>query len=76
MSATATLLIGIKAALRTRKLTYKELSRVIGVSEATVKRDLSRGNFSLKRLDQICSALDLTLNELTQPHEGWNSLRK
>jgi DNA-binding Xre family transcriptional regulator len=69
MSATAALLSGIKAALRLRKLTYRELARSIGVSEATVKRDLSRGNFSLRRLDQICASLDLTLSELTQPHE-------
>jgi len=69
-SATAALLSGIKAVLRARNLTYRELARSIGVSEATVKRDLSRGNFSLKRLDQICSSLDITLNELTQPHEG------
>jgi DNA-binding Xre family transcriptional regulator len=69
-SATAALLGGIKAILRARKLTYRELGRSIGVSEATVKRDLSRGNFSLRRLDQICASLEITLNELTQPHEG------
>jgi DNA-binding Xre family transcriptional regulator len=70
MSATAALLSGIKTALRMRKLSYRELARSIGVSESTVKRDLSRGNFSLRRLDQICAALDLTLNDLTQAHEG------
>jgi DNA-binding Xre family transcriptional regulator len=69
-SATAALLGGIKAVLRARKLTYRELARSIGVSEATVKRDLSRGNFSLRRLDQICAALEISLDELTQPHEG------
>jgi DNA-binding Xre family transcriptional regulator len=69
-SATAALLTGIKAILRARKLTYRELARSIGVSEATVKRDLSRGNFSLRRLDQICAALDIRLNDLTQPPEG------
>jgi hypothetical protein len=51
-------------------LTYRKLARSIGVSEATVKRDLSRGNFSLRRLDQICSALELTLNELMLPPAG------
>jgi len=69
-SATAALLGGIKAILRARKLTYRELAQSIGVSEATVKRDLSRGNFSLRRLDQICASLDITLSELTQPQEG------
>ena len=69
MSATAALLNGIKAALRSRKLTYRGLANSIGVSEATVKRDLSRGNFSLRRLDQICASLNLTLSELAEPHE-------
>jgi transcriptional regulator with XRE-family HTH domain len=70
VSARSALLGGIKASLRSRKLTYRELARLIDVSEATVKRDLSRGNFSLRRLDQICSALGLTLNDLAQPAEG------
>jgi DNA-binding Xre family transcriptional regulator len=69
MSATAVLLNGIKAVLRARKLTYRELARSIDVSEATVKRDLSRGNFSLRRLDQICSSLGLALNDLMQRPE-------
>jgi len=70
VSATQALLRGIKSALRTRRLTYRQLALAIGVSEATVKRDLSRGHFSLHRLDQICEALQLTLSDLTQPIEG------
>lgn len=70
MSPRSALLGGIKAILRTRKVTYRELAQLIDVSEATVKRDLSRGNFSLRRLDQICLALGLTLNDLVQPAEG------
>ncbi len=70
MSATQALLRGIKSALRIRKLTYRELAKTVGVSEATIKRDLSRGHFSLHRLDQICDALQLTLNDLTQPISG------
>jgi DNA-binding Xre family transcriptional regulator len=69
MSAASMLLQGIKVALRSRKLTYRELARRIGISEATVKRDMSRGNFSLRRLDQICSGIGLTLNDLMQPPE-------
>jgi transcriptional regulator with XRE-family HTH domain len=70
MSATAALLGGIKASLRARGLTYSDLARLIGVSHATVKRDLSRGNFSLGRLDQICAALGVALKDLMQPAEG------
>jgi DNA-binding Xre family transcriptional regulator len=70
VSATSTLLNGIKTILRARQVTYRQLAQQIGVSEATVKRDLSRGSFSLRRLDQICAALSLTLTDLTQPPEG------
>jgi transcriptional regulator with XRE-family HTH domain len=67
MSGTSTLLSAIKALLRARELTYRELARLVNVSEPTIKRDLSRGNFSLKRLDQICAALGVTLADLVQP---------
>jgi DNA-binding Xre family transcriptional regulator len=70
VSVTSSLLIGIKSVLRARHLTYRQLARSIGVSEATVKRDLSRGNFSLRRLDQICSFLELTLSDLLQAPSG------
>lgn len=67
MSATAPLLQGLKALLRARKLTYRQLAALIGVSEPTIKRDLSRGNFSLRRLDQICLVLELSLADLMAP---------
>ena len=70
MTATAALLGGIKATLRVRGLTYRDLADLIGVSHATVKRDLSRGHFSLRRLDQICASLGLTLSDLMQRPEG------
>jgi transcriptional regulator with XRE-family HTH domain len=70
MSISAALLSAIKANLRMRGLTYRDLAPLIGVSHTTVKRDLSRGNFSLKRLDKICTALGVVLRDLTQPPEG------
>ncbi len=66
VAASAALITGIKAALRVRKITYRALAREIGISEATVKRDLSRGSFSLRRLDEICSALGLEAGDLLQ----------
>ena len=47
-------------------MTYRELAAAIGVSEPTVKRDLSRGDFSLSRLDRICDVLELSLADLAQ----------
>jgi transcriptional regulator with XRE-family HTH domain len=66
MAASAALLRAIKSTLRVRGLTYRELARLLEVSEPTVKRDLSKGRFSLRRLDQICTVLDLTLADLMQ----------
>jgi transcriptional regulator with XRE-family HTH domain len=69
LNASGALLRAIKTALRLRGLTYRDLARLLRVSEATVKRDLSKGRFSLNRLDQICAALGLTLADLLQPPE-------
>jgi len=70
VTATAPLLRAIKGALRSRGLTYRKLAELLSVSEATVKRDLSKGRFSLRRLDQICATLNLTLNDLMQPPQA------
>jgi hypothetical protein len=54
MSGSATLVRAIKTRLKTQGISYRNLGKLIGVSEPTVKRDLARGNFSLQRLDSIC----------------------
>jgi transcriptional regulator with XRE-family HTH domain len=69
MTASAALVRAIRSVLRLRGLTYRDLARLLKVSEPTVKRDLSRGRFSLRRLDEICAALGLTLADLLQPPE-------
>jgi len=64
MSAASSIVQGIRGALRQRRMTYRQLAAAIGVSEPTVKRDLSRGDFSLSRLDRICDVLELSLADL------------
>lgn len=66
MPASMQLLQGIKTILRTRRITYRALAEKLGVSEATVKRDLSRGGFSLRRFDEICRVLQVGIGELVQ----------
>lgn len=63
-STSAALLAGIKAILRARGMSYRELAQVLGVSHATIKRDLSRGRFSMQRLDEMCEALEVGLDDL------------
>jgi DNA-binding Xre family transcriptional regulator len=70
MSATSILVRGIKSRLRAQNMPYRELAAKIGVSEPTVKRDLSRGKFTLQRLDKICEILGVEVGDLLQPAES------
>lgn len=64
MSGSKLIVRGIRDQLRAKGMTYRELAAQLGISEPTVKRDLSRGNFSLGRLDRICEILGLGIEEL------------
>jgi transcriptional regulator with XRE-family HTH domain len=70
MTGTSVLVAGVKARLRAQGMKYRELAVQIGVSEPTVKRDLARGNFSLRRLDEICRVLGVSVAELAQAPES------
>lgn len=70
MSDTARMVQAIKARLRAQGMSYGELAKMVGVSEPTIKRDLARGNFSLKRLDQFCQALGVSISQLAQPPDS------
>src|ERR1700754_478626 len=60
----------LKLALRERGLTYQTVAKKLHLSLASVKRLFSTGNFSLKRVDQICELLGVGLYELLeQGHE-------
>ena len=67
MSNSTTLVAGIKLRLRAQGLSYSDLAKRLGLSEPTVKRDLSRGKFTLSRLDRICEALGVDILDLLQP---------
>jgi transcriptional regulator with XRE-family HTH domain len=64
MSTAATLVEAIKRQLRAQGITYQVLARRLKVSEPTVKRDLAHGDFSLRRLDEICNVLGTTIADL------------
>jgi len=70
MSATSALVRGIKSRLRAQNMSYRELARHLQISEPTVKRDLSRGQFSLRRLDQICAVLGVEVGDLLLPADS------
>ena len=53
----------LKRELRAKGVTYAQVARKLGLSEASVKRMFSRREFTLKRLDQVC---ELTQSDLTE----------
>ncbi|WP_313920116.1 helix-turn-helix transcriptional regulator [Tahibacter sp.] len=76
MSAGQTLVRNIRSVLRQRGITYKQLALLLDLSEPTIKRDLSRGDFSLGRLDRICEVLELSLSDLVDGGQASASLQE
>jgi DNA-binding Xre family transcriptional regulator len=66
MDETRRLIEALKRTLKTRGLTYKALGSRINLSEASVKRIFARRTFSLKRLEQVCRSLDMSIADLTR----------
>lgn len=66
----ARIVANVKAALKSRDMTYADLAKRIGLSEASVKRVLSRGTLSLRRLEQICDAIGTSVPEVVQLMQG------
>lgn len=56
----------IKRLLKARGLTYRDVGRALGLSEASVKRVFASERFTVARLAQVAELLGYTLAELTQ----------
>jgi DNA-binding Xre family transcriptional regulator len=66
MDETRQLVDALKRCLKMRGLTYRGLAQRIGLSEASVKRIFSERSFTLRRLEQVCGALEITVAELVR----------
>ena len=66
MTQASRITAALKQVLKTRGFTYAELARRIGLSEASVKRLFSHGSFTLRRIEQICLALEVDLFDLAK----------
>lgn len=66
MAQSSALVQALKRVLRARSITYAQVARAIGVSEATVKRMFSQENFTLKRFDEICKVSGVELTDLAR----------
>ncbi|MEP1766783.1 MAG: helix-turn-helix transcriptional regulator [Sulfitobacter sp.] len=54
----------LKAVLKARKITYAALATKLDLSEPTIKRIFAERDCKLSRINEICAALDLTLDDL------------
>jgi transcriptional regulator with XRE-family HTH domain len=66
MSESAQIVAVLKRSLKARGTTYRDLARTLGLSEASVKRIFAEETFSLARLEQICTALGLSIVEVAR----------
>ena len=64
MSECAQIIAVLKRSLKARGTTYRDLAQAIGLSEASIKRIFAEETFSLARLEQICTALGLSIAEV------------
>ena len=54
----------LKRQLKVRGVTYKVLADQLKLSESAVKHMFSTGNFSLRRLDDVCAILEIDIGDL------------
>lgn len=66
MSNSSLMIDALKRQLKLKAVTYAELARRIGLSEASVKRMFAQRSFTLERLEQILEAVGLDFAELVQ----------
>jgi len=64
MTTSSRIIDTLKRQLKVRGITYKELAERLDLSESAVKHMFSTGNFSLKRLDDVCAVLELDIGDL------------
>lgn len=66
MAQTSAIVSELKRQLRSAGLTYQDVAEALELSEASVKRLFSEKQFSLKRLDQICSLIGMEISDLVR----------
>ena len=60
----------IKSILKNRGLTYRDVGKHLGLSEASVKRIFSHKNLDFDRLLKLCDLLDVTLEDVLRMASG------
>jgi DNA-binding Xre family transcriptional regulator len=66
MAQAHSLVNALKNVLKARGITYGQLAKGLGLSEASIKRVFAERSFTLERLDQICTLLGLQISDLAR----------
>ena len=66
MSESTAIVQVLKRSLKTKGLTYKDIAKRVGLSEASVKRVFSAKTFTLQRLESVCTAIGMSMAELVR----------
>jgi len=66
MAQTGALVGALKQVLKSRGITYAEIARRLGMSEASIKRVFAKQSFTLDRLDKICGVLGIGITDLAR----------
>ncbi len=74
MALTNGLIDVLKRELKARDITYADLAKVVGLSEASIKRMFSTRDFMLSRLDEICEFAGIELADLARGVAARDSL--
>lgn len=56
----------LKAIMKDKKVSYKDLAKKLDLAESTIKRIFSHKNCSLDKLFEICDAIDISFSELSE----------
>jgi len=64
MSQTRTLIETLKRELRKQRITYRDVSQALDLSETSVKRLFADAAFSVRRLEKVCELLHLEISDL------------
>ena len=70
MTTSARIIDTLKRELKVRGFTYKALAAKLDLSESAIKHMFSTGNFSLRRLDEVCAVLELDIGDLVDISES------
>ena len=66
MAHSAILVEAIKRELRARNITYAKIAKHLELSEASVKRLFSQRDFTLERIDRICTLMGMEFSDLAR----------